>query len=197
MIDPTNITKFDRTESELEEFLLFCILVAGKNSNVQAKKLEEFLQHALISIMSPFEQIKDIHSNKSTDLLMYWIKRCKLGQYRRIWKCFTQLLSLQGKLSTCTIDDLEAIYGIGPKTGRFFLTHTRPNQSFGVLDVHLLRHMREDLGIPTPKQTPSSKRQYEKLEAKLLQEVKRSGKTTAEYDLDIWKKYSEKASLSS
>jgi hypothetical protein len=30
MVDPFAITKYDRSKSELEEMLLFCVLVAGK-----------------------------------------------------------------------------------------------------------------------------------------------------------------------
>ena len=42
-IDPYNITKYDRTEEELQLFLLFCIVVAGKTAYIQAEKLEQFL----------------------------------------------------------------------------------------------------------------------------------------------------------
>jgi len=60
-----------------------------------------------------------------------------------------------------------------------------------VLDVHLLRHMREDLNIPTPKNTPSPK-VYLELEKKLLDVIERSGKSFAEYDIEVWRKYSNK-----
>jgi hypothetical protein len=43
MITPTTITNYNRTEEELEEFLLFSILVAGKGAEQQAKKLDAFL----------------------------------------------------------------------------------------------------------------------------------------------------------
>ena len=42
-IDPTQITKFDRTQAELEWFLLFCISTAGKNATVTAKKINDRL----------------------------------------------------------------------------------------------------------------------------------------------------------
>jgi hypothetical protein len=32
MIDPLNVTNFERSQAELEEFLLFGLFVAGKNS---------------------------------------------------------------------------------------------------------------------------------------------------------------------
>ena len=45
MIDPRKVTKFDRTLEELEEFMLFAIVVAGKNAFQQARKLEQFLAY--------------------------------------------------------------------------------------------------------------------------------------------------------
>ena len=39
MITPTTITNYNRTEAELEEFLMFAILVAGKGAEQQALKL--------------------------------------------------------------------------------------------------------------------------------------------------------------
>ncbi len=44
MIDPRKVTKFDRTPEELEEFLLFSVVVAGKGAFQQAKKLDEFIK---------------------------------------------------------------------------------------------------------------------------------------------------------
>jgi len=44
MIDPSNITNFDRTDGELEEFALFAPAVAGKTADVQASKVNELLQ---------------------------------------------------------------------------------------------------------------------------------------------------------
>jgi hypothetical protein len=48
--------------------------------------------------------------------------------------------------------------------------------------------MRNDLGIPTPKATPPSPKKYYELEAKLLAVVKASGKSYADYDLEVWSK---------
>lgn len=189
MIDPTNITKFNRTEAELEEFLLFCILVAGKNSNVQAKKLEKFLTDYSDRPMDPFTLIRYlIFMGQSA--LMSWMKMSKLGQYTRLEKCFTELMFLQGKLSTCSVSDLEAISGIGPKTARFFLTHTRPNQQFAVLDTHMLRYLR-DMGYDkVPASTPSGKK-YREWELVVLDKALSHGMSAADFDLMIWNKYSK------
>ena len=42
-IDPKRITKFDRTQADLEWFLFFCISTAGKNAEVQSRKINEMI----------------------------------------------------------------------------------------------------------------------------------------------------------
>ncbi len=86
------------------------------------------------------------------------------------------------------MQDLEKIPGVGLKTSRFFLTHSRPNQEYAILDTHILRHMRDDLNIATPKTTPTNPKVYYALEAKLLEVVRASDKSYADYDLEVWSK---------
>lgn len=111
-----------------------------------------------------------------------------MGQYTRISKAFIAIAYSGLDLRTCSVSDLEKIPGVGLKTSRFFLTHSRPNQEYGILDTHILTHMRNDLGIPTPKTTPTNPKKYYDLEAKLLAIVKASGKSYADYDLEVWSK---------
>lgn len=189
MINPSEVTKFDRTEAELEEFLLFCVLVAGKNSKVQANKLEYFIDTVLPKSKSPFDKIQRMINS---GYLIFMIKEVKLGQYSRLSKCFTELMTLKGKLSTCTVFDLEKIHGIGPKTARFFLTHTRPNRQFAVLDTHMLRYLRDN-GYNAPKSTPPAGPNYRQWEFAVLQEARKAGMSAADFDLMIWKRYSKNA----
>ena len=86
MINPYDITKYSRTESELQELLMFCILVAGKTAYIQAQKLEEFLNSIKLRLMlpdkiSPFESIK---SAEDHGILLQEIHKAKLGQYKKI-----------------------------------------------------------------------------------------------------------------
>lgn len=180
LINPHDITDFNRTDAELEAFWLFCVLVAGKNSKVQAKKLANFLKPAETVGISPFRYI-DLRQYKFLD---EDIKAEKLGQYTRIHKCFIESLTLD--LRNCTVEDLEAVSGVGPKTARFFLTHTRPNQQFAVLDTHVLKWLGTKLNdVKVPKATPSGET-YRKLEKMFLQLCKDEGKTPAELDLEVW-----------
>ena len=40
---PTDITNYNRTDVELQTFWLFCVLVAGKNSDTTAKLVKKLL----------------------------------------------------------------------------------------------------------------------------------------------------------
>lgn len=185
MINPKEITNFNRTKAELEEFLLFCIIVAGKTASIQAKKLDLFLIND--KNLSPFELVK---SYIEQDILLEKIQTIKLGQYKRLIKAFAQVLKLD--VFNCTIADLESITGIGPKTARFFILHSRPNQKVAVLDTYILKWLREEQGIHnTPKSTPDSKT-YLVLEQFFLIYCETYNVSPATLDLEIWNKYSSK-----
>jgi thermostable 8-oxoguanine DNA glycosylase len=191
MIDPTKITKFNRTREELEELLLFCLIVAGKTAAIQARKLEEFLntKPAKIIQFSPFELIEYFLSQK---LLLKQLQRVKMGQYNRLEKAFKEVINLD--VFNCNIQQLESIPGIGPKTARFYLLHSRPNQKIAVLDTHVLKWLREELKLEAPKSTPSSKK-YLELEVAFLKYCQDNGKDPATFDLEIWNKYSSKTTI--
>lgn len=190
MISPTNITNHNRSQSELEEFLLFCIMVAGKSANQTAQKLNLFL-HKRENNESPLEYVDALLHEELGINLEQAMRNARLGQYGRLGKAFAGIVKFQGRLHEVSVEDLESINGIGPKTARFFLLHSRPDQRLAVLDTHLLAHMREDLGMDVPKSTPN-KNKYKVLEQKLLKVIDESGKTFAEYDLDVWKSRSQK-----
>ena len=192
MINPKQITNFNRTEAELQEFLLFCIVVAGKNSHQQAIKLDNFLkgigEYPLMENASPFNKITFASQHQT---LLTRLKQAKLGQYDRIYKAFIEVAARFNSLKSVTVDKLETVHGIGPKTARFFVMHSRPNQRVATLDTHILRWMR-DIGIEAPKATPSGK-SYLELEEIFLDLCDYLGKTPAALDLEIWKE-SAKAS---
>lgn len=194
MITPTNITNYNRTQSELEEFLLFAILVAGKTAKTQAIKLDSFLSnHPLKNGTlndkkdSPFDFIQRLIN---LNMLKLWMTDCKLGQYNRLDKAIRGILQFKGKLDSVTLEELESVEGIGPKTSRFFLLHSRPNQKLAVLDTHILKFLNEQ-GFQAPKATPSDKKKYRQLEEDFLYLCQIEKKDPAEMDLEVWKKYSK------
>jgi len=179
MIDPNQVTNFNRTIPELQEFVLFCAVVAGKSAHQQARKLEWFLE---IGEGSPFEKIVQID-------LMQRLKESKLGQYNRLYTIFKQIVCVD--LENCTAEQLEAIPGIGQKTSRFFITHSRPNQNYAILDTHILAWLKSLGYNDIPKSTPSGKR-YQEIEQLFLFEAKQRNMSAADLDLQIWKERSKK-----
>lgn len=181
-IDPKNITNFQRTDEELESFIIFAIAVAGKKASKTADLIAKVLGEAKPD-ETPFEFIKRIPLE---DHLRFW----RVGQYKRIVPAITGAMKLN--LRTCTMADLLKIHGIGPKTANFFLLHSRPNHEGAVLDTHILRWMREVHGVKTPKQTPSGKR-YDELEALARELIGQSFPhlSLADADLFIWKMMSK------
>jgi hypothetical protein len=176
-VDPLNITNFQRTDAELESFMVFSIAVAGKNARQTANLIAKVLKAAKPD-ETPFDYLKRI---PLLDHLRFW----KVGQYNRILPALLGVMKLN--LRTCTMGDLLKVHGIGPKTANMFLLHSRPNHEGAVLDTHILRWMRIQ-GVKTPKQTPSGKR-YDELNELAMWLIKNSFPhlSLADADLLIWK----------
>jgi thermostable 8-oxoguanine DNA glycosylase len=153
LIDPKNITNYNRSDSELETFWLFCLFVAGKNSDIASLKLSQFLED-MTPWDTPFSYLKSIDIHNA-------LIKIKSGQYTRLSKAITQSLDLD--LKTCSLSDLNNIYGVGPKTSRFFLLHTRRECEYAVLDTHILKWVKNHHGYENaPKNTPQNPDEYEK-----------------------------------
>jgi len=183
MIDPENVTNFERTESELQEFFLFAVVAAGKTAIIQAGKLEEFLTPAWNRGITPFEYIRELSEK---DHLRSMVCEVKLGQYNRITAAFES--ALEYDLTTATTEDLEKIPGVGPKTSRFFLLHTRPFQQFAVLDTHILAWLGDNVeGLAVPKATPQSASRYRSLEKVFLEQAKKLNMKPEDLDIQIWR----------
>ena len=179
MIDPAKVTNFKRTEFELQEFLLFATLVAGKDALQQSEKLAEFSAHVEQPLFFGI-------ANLSDSKLLRLLKIVKTGQYSRLMRCWRQLSMGRLNLSNCAVTDLENVFGIGPKTARYFLLHSRPGQRFAVLDTHILKWIHATLGLKTPSKTPHSKRKYALIECAFLEYCDKSGLQPHELDLNIW-----------
>lgn len=179
MIDPHNITDFNRHNSQLEEFLLFCVVVAGKKSSVQAVKLQQFLE---ANTHEPFSFIRCL---TVCGTLQNRIERVKLGQYGRLVECFKQLAYSGFDLKTVSVETLETIPGIGPKTARFFVLHSRRNQTVACLDTHVLKWLKAQGVENVPKNTPSGKN-YLRLEKEYLRLCDELGMDPAGLDLQVW-----------
>ena len=192
-IDPYNITKFDRTEEELQLFLLFCIVVAGKTAYIQAEKLEQFLCSVNERLMMPkfvlpFQTLK---SAEQHGILMQEIQKAKLGQYRKIYAGFKFISEYKFDLRKTTTEQLEVIPGVGMKSSRFFLLHSDLNyqNNIAILDTHILKFIKENIDDRAPKSTPTIRVTYKYWEDVFLYWCELNNKNIADFDLEVWKTY--------
>jgi thermostable 8-oxoguanine DNA glycosylase len=193
MINPYQITKYDRNSSELEEFLLFCIVVAGKTAYIQAQKLEEFLVSVNKRLMMP-ENINPFQTIKSAEqhgILFEEIKKAKLGQYKKIYSGFKYISEREYNLNKMTPKILEEIPGVGMKTSRFFLLHSDKfyKDQIAILDTHILKFIKENIDDRAPKSTPVIPLTYRYWESRFLNWCFENNKNVADFDLEVWKSY--------
>jgi endonuclease III len=183
-VTPERITDFHRSDSELQSFLIFAVAVAGKNADSVAPKVNRMLADWKVEGLKvePFTYLRIHHDKIDTIMREY-----RMGPYdQRMIPAMNGIIDLD--LHTCTIADLEAIKGIGPKTSRFFMLHSRPDQELIVLDVHILRYLKRRFRMKVPKSTPSGKR-YLAIEAEAIRKIKKhmpNWKSFAEFDLNAW-----------
>jgi len=179
--DLLNPQNFNRTQKELEEFLLLCIFVAGKSSKIQFNKLEDF-----VNLLPPTETYFESLSKLSIAEIKNKLIEVKTGQYDRLSGCLFILSRKNLDLKQCTCEELEAIPGIGFKTSRFFVTYSRPTTNYAILDVHILAWLKTKYP-KTPKATPSNKKEYLKYEQYFLDECAKPDLTPQELDIQIWR----------
>ena len=197
MINPYNITDYNRKRGELEEFLLFCIVVAGKTAYIQAQKLESFLNSVNSRLMLP-EHITPFQSLKSAEqhgILFEEIKLAKLGQYKKIYSGFKYISEREFDLNRMTPELLEKIPGVGMKTSRFFLLHsdTFYKDKIAILDTHILKFIKENIDERAPKSTPVIPLTYRFWESMFLNWCLKNNKNVADFDLEVWKSYARTA----
>jgi thermostable 8-oxoguanine DNA glycosylase len=189
-VNPTDITDFNRDTNQLESFWLFCMFVAGKNSDYASRCLSK-----LIHGMSKrgYDGIFNYFKDLGRDGIHNALVANKVGQYGRLTKGIMQSLDLD--LERCNLDALLDIHGVGNKTARFFLLHTRIGCEYAVLDTHILKWMR-GRGEDVPKSTPTRKTVYRKLERRFLylSRLAYPFLTDSQIDLLIWSEQSGRIS---
>jgi thermostable 8-oxoguanine DNA glycosylase len=193
-INPREITNYNRTTEELEFFLLFCIVVAGKKSDIQARKLAEWYNTPEQSYTqdSPFEYIERLDADGE---LRNSLEKVKMGQYNRLVCSFQDVIGMGGRgrmnLRKCSIQDLCLIRGVKLKTSNFFLTHSREDYNVPVLDTHVLKFLKAEGIKNVPKSTPQDEKLYNSLAKQFTTIAKRRRMSVADLDLQVWKQYSK------
>jgi thermostable 8-oxoguanine DNA glycosylase len=189
MVDPYHITNFERSQEELEEFLLFCTFAANKPSLRAAFNTERFLELKLEK-ETPLSYTYDL---LRSGYLLPMLEHRKIGPYEQNFRRLAELaMGVAGPtVYDMTVESLEGVYGIGPKTARFFILHSRPEQEYAVLDTHILKYLRAIGYTQVPRQTPQNPAFYRALENAFIRDAKEVGRSVAEHDLEVWRLYAE------
>jgi endonuclease III len=196
LVDPFNIPA-EMSVAYLQEWVLFGICVCNKPAGITARKVDQVLANLRMKLyedpslfedppLNPFEMIRLANSEQ----LDYVLRSARVGQYRRIFRAFKAAAQLN--VETMTLEDLESIPGIGPKTARMTLLYSRPDLRVVPLDTHVLKYLRA-LGHEVPKNSPGKGKQYQRLEQAFLQEADKQGLTAKELDTKVWKTYAKVA----
>lgn len=190
MIYAEDITKYDCTDADLEERIMFWVCVAGKNAHTQAHKLDAFLglMRELVPARrlpaSPFELVR--RTLKIDRTLQLHMRAVGLGKYGLMERAYTMLATSGMNLRTCSVSDLEAVPGIGPKTARCFVLHSREGARVAGLDRHIMRYLKER-GFTREENTPGNPKEYARLEQVFLDHCDKYGMIPADFDLMLWK----------
>lgn len=181
MHDPF-ILKYDKTDYELQEFLLFCIAAGNTNAKAAASAVDRLVGPSAPRL--PFDTVKSLGSDLQKAMQIAGL-RMNVTRSRYFLAVAESGLDLR----TCTVRDLEKVLGIGPKTSRFFIVHSRPGQRYAVLDVHIMTYLRGK-GFETPKRP--TKTNYARWEKVFLAHADEIGIIDlAEFDIGLWAWYRE------
>lgn len=226
-INPHKITHYGRTKEQLELFLIFCILAAGKSADMAKDKafslyftrmeyyapntyfkrennyfkiftkgMTERLVARHVYIETPFDKFR-IMLGEGDKAFEAFLRIHATGTYSKLMKTFPYLARKRWDLSTVTVEQLTSVPGIGPKTAKFFILHSRRNvQNMAVLDTHVLKYLNDKGYEGIPSSTPRSGKKYDYIQNLFLNEYEQHKKThnhsmltVQEFDLAIWKFY--------
>jgi len=198
MINPQNITDYNRNDWDLQEFFFFAVAVAGKKSDQTARKVQDLSDHiSEMLVENPYyekhpQETGIIHYlvgiNDEGEAGLNLMKEFKFGKYKQ-WEGFIEwwkqvLYYMDGAcvsdwLREASVHDLEQIPSVGRKTSRFFKLHSDPEIECVPLDTHILKFLKARYdaygggqGYRIPKTTPQSKYDYCNLERIALEYMK-------------------------
>lgn len=169
------------SDEELQYKLIYSIVVAGKSAkfteNVMRKLLPKGWMVGIFKLIWEWDR---------TGVLEEKLREAKTGNYTKLAGAMRDLMWIKFSLRDCTPQQLETVHGIGPKTSRFFIMWTRPDEGLAALDVHVLRWLRNNGYPDAPTSTPQNLDTYEKWEDIFVKEALKRNKTAREFDHEIW-----------
>jgi len=185
-MDVANMPKVVPME-EREWFVLFAICVAGKSAKQTQGKVNDYLR-IYSRKFTPFQVVqRDVNAG----VLGVALRTHRMGQYKRIERAFTEVSKLDVR-TDLTVEKLEAIPGIGPKTARFIVLYTNPDADCVPLDTHILKYLKSRGYEGVPKSTPPAGKKYRQLEARFQMEAADHGKSVRQLDTEVWSSYANR-----
>ena len=170
------------SERDLQARLIFSVVVAGKNAKFANNVIDKLFGKTK---QLPFNAVRQWIKEGS---LRRRLKAARSGNYNKLVQCLPKLVELNPL--TATLDELEAVKGIGPKTSRFYHLWIGKKTRCAALDVHILKFLKA-MGHNAPKNTPTG-RKYKELEEAFLTICEERGKSPNQMDADVWLAYSSK-----
>lgn len=197
-INPKEITDLNRTKPQKEKFLLFCVLCAGKSSDVMAEKLEQLLEPVNPGGWPRFE-LKAAPLDYLVNLLRNGrlrevLEKHKIGKYKLLtdFVAFLEPLVMHYKVTEWDRDGLVLAPGISYKTASLYRMHCFGDR-IACLDTHVLRWLRNEGFKGVPKASPSNWDTYRHWENVFLGECYKRDVEPNHFDLDLWKKATTKS----
>lgn len=184
-VNPSDIPH-SMAKDQLEWWILFGICVANKPAHITREKMNAFLRLNPSVARDPFGIVKAmiIRGQLGRNL-----RKVRFGQYTRINRAFREAIRLDTK--SLTVEKLEAVKGIGPKTARMIILYSQPEAKVVPLDTHILRWLREQ-GYKAPRSTPQSGSTYNRLEKAFQDEAAKREVSVRQLDTTIWQAYSRR-----
>lgn len=184
-VDPFNLSKEPMTPFQLQYWILFSIAVAGKGAQMTDKKMVAFLEDEGRPLLPPFGVVS-LYIQRGS--LLRHLKKHKLGKYTLLNKGFREAVNLD--LTNLSVEKLDAVTGIGPKSARMIMMYGFPDQKeYAVLDTHVLKWLRAH-GYKAPDGTPDGK-EYERLEKIVIDEAHKRRMTARQFDTWVWQSYAK------
>lgn len=187
LFDPFNATDDERSPEEMELFAVFCMCVAGKTAVVIARAVNNLFSGSGIE-GTPFEQIITMYEH---GILRDNLIRARTGKYNYLERGLYELATSGLDLYTCSPQDLEQITGIGMKTSRFFILHSRKDTNIAIIDTHILKYLKCKNYPNIPDTVPTGKH-YLRLEKYMLDKAESMNLSMQDLDLKIWSWYANK-----
>lgn len=200
-INPKEITNLNRTQAEKEKFLLFCVLCAGKSSDVMAEKLEGLLSEAHYN-ERPFEYLTsgifeyEWRCESDHEPLLNLLKKHKIGKYKLLidffWFLRVEARGYVSEFVDWSRDGLVQAPGISYKTASLYRMHCFGDR-LACLDTHVLRWLRLSGFRGVPKASPSNWDTYRHWENVFLGECYKRDVEPNHLDLNLWKQATKKS----